>query len=1081
MLPQSTKEIRFVRVLLVIGALLLAPTVAQAQLYDEDFESYTNGTTVPGGNAWTADASGATPDIASVQAPSADKVFQVQDADGDVVWETASIDISGSRSAAFQLVLDQAGDMENSDYVDVAYSVDGGGFTTITDYNGLGDSQHTLAGNWSETSVELAGIQGSSLAIRVTFNNSAGSEDFFLDDVRAFGNTRVRFATGEATVQEGNSGTTTVKVDVEILNPSSNSSTSVDIAAVSGSATEGVDYTFSAQTLTFGAARSSPKTVSLDVKGDTDAEGDETVDLSLSNARGGNSAAVGTPGQYILTLKGDDGGGVQDGDVLITEIMYDPSVSESDGEWVEVYNASDVPVDLKGWTLEEDPLGNGNGAHVIGTSVPVSPGEYIILCNSTDQGANGGVSCDHEWSGPTLNNTGETIGLLRPDDTVVDKVNYDGGSPWPDASNASMVFTGTASANNNDPSNWREAASKEPTTGLTDPGSPGLRGSDQTLAVRRPMDAVGGWRFVSPPKAGLEVQYLADQGFVQGVSGSNPSATDNVYLRYSPPAGSENSSSKQHWEAADAVSNSLERGRGVLWYLWKDEVPDFLTSTGPIGGIDRDHTLQLGDHKWHLLGNPFPNAFRIGDLTASSTFARTAQVWVPSQQTFQNVGPNQPTKAVGAQVGFFLERTAGVGGGNPASVTFPAGGQALDNENVARKRAEQSGRVSLTLIGTNAAGDTTTVDRAATFVLDDQAETGRDRYDATKLTPFSGTYATLSFAPPAGKTDTLRRSVAAYPVPTDGREQVPLDVVTGGDPDVETLTIEWPSLSLPSGWTGLLKDTAADREINMRRASHYSFVPSESRTAATVATVAGGASAKTGARSASTRPVPPVPVALSRAVSEAASKRKGTASTEERFVLVLKGPSALPVELSTFSAVVDGRNARLSWRTASETNNSGFYVEHKADPSADGFRRLGFVEGAGTTQSTQSYSYRVDDLAPGKHVFRLRQVDTDGTETVTETTSVRLDTEAPLTLSAPSPNPARTRTTVTITSQNKTPVTVALFDALGRRVRTIHDGPLPGTKSKAIPLRTDDLASGLYLMRATDGTRTVTQKLTVVQ
>jgi hypothetical protein len=595
------------------------------------------------------------------------------------------------------------------------------------------------------------------------------------------------------------------------------------------------------------------------------------------------------------------------------------------------------------------------------------------------------------------------------------------------------------------------------------------------------MDAVAGWRFVSPPKTGLDVQYLADQGFVQGVTGRRPSGAANVYLRYNPPDGSETSDSKQYWEAAGNATDALEQGRGTLWYLWKEEVPAVLSKTGSISNVSTDQTISgLGDHKWHLLGNPFPNDFRIGDLDAPD-FSTTAQVWVPSEETFRNVGPNQSTQAIGPQVGFFLERTAGVPDGGTASVTFPASGQSFGGKAAVRKSKDRSGRVSLSMTGVDAAGDTTTVDRAATFVLDDQAETGRDRYDATKLTPFSGAYATLSFAPPAGKTDTLRRSVAAYPVPTDGREQVPLDVVTGGDPDVETLTIEWPSLSLPSGWTATLKDTVTDKEIDLRKRSSYSFSPSEGKTAATVATVAGGASAKTGARSSSTRPVLPVPVALSRAVSEAASKRKGTASTEERFVLVLKSLSALPVELSTFSAVVDGRNARLSWRTASETNNSGFYVEHKADPSADGFRRLGFVEGAGTTQSTQSYSYRVHDLAPGTHVFRLRQVDTDGTETVTETTSVRLDTEAPLTLSAPSPNPARTRTTVTITSQNKTPVTVALFDALGRRVRTIHDGPLPGTKSKAIPLRTDDLASGLYLMRATDGTRTVTRKLAVVQ
>lgn len=1063
----------------VLGSLVLSPLTAEAQLYDENFESYTDGTTAPGDNSWTVDASAATQNIASVQSPSGDKVFQVQDADGDVIWETESIDISGSGSASFQVVLNQAGEMETSDYVDVAYSVDGGSFNTITDYEGLGNSNHTLTGNWSETNVSTDGISGDNLTIRVTFNNSANGEDFFLDDVKVFGKTRVQFATDGATVQEGDNGTKVVKVGVEIQNPASSSSTSVDVVAVGGSATGGRDdYSFSARTLTFGTSGSS-KTVSIKVIGDTDPEGPETVDLGLSNPTGGNRATVGTPGQYTLTIQGDDEATVQNGDVFITEIMYDPSVGSSDGEWVEVHNASETPVDLKGWRLED-----AGGSHTIGSSVIVSPGSYVVLCRNANQGTNGGVYCDNEWSGPILNNSGDTIDLIRPDGTVVDKVSYSAGTGnWDTAENASLVFTGTAAADNNAPSNWVVASSKEPTSNLSDPGSPGIRGSDQTTAVRRPMDGVAGWRFVSPPKAGLTVKYLADEGFVQGVSGSNPSGSPNVYLRYNPPAGIESSDGRQYWEAASHVKDDLERGRGVLWYLWKQDIPNYLTSTGSIVGTSSDQTISgLGDHKWHLLGNPFPNAFRIGDITASK-FASTAQVWVPNQGTYQTVGPGLATEAVGSQVGFFLERTSGVGGGNTASVTFSAAGQSLGAETITRKRGRQSGRISLEMVGTNAAGDTTTVDRAATLLLDSRAEAGRDRFDATKLTPFSGAYATLSFAPAPGKTDTLRRSVASYPLPADGRERVPLDVVTGGTPNVETLTIRWPSLSLPAGWKATLKDTVAGKEIDLQQRSRYSFSPSQSKTAATVATITGGPAGKANPESSNARPVPPVPVALSRAVSEATPKRGSGASAESRFVLVLENPSALPVELSTFSAVSDGEAARLSWRTASETNNSGFYVEHRAD-TTEAFKTLGFVEGAGTTQTPQAYTYRTKALSPGQHVFRLRQVDTDGTAAQTDPVSVRIRTDKSLSLSPPSPNPARTRATVHygLPEPVEGSVTLRLYDMMGRRVRSVDVGApsvSPGRHSQTLDV--SSLSSGVYVLRLTAEGRSVTRKLTVVQ
>jgi hypothetical protein len=185
--------------------------------------------------------------------------------------------------------------------------------------------------------------------------------------------------------------------------------------------------------------------------------------------------------------------------------------------------------------------------------------------------------------------------------------------------------------------------------------------------------------------------------------------------------------------------------------------------------------------------------------------------------------------------------------------------------------------------------------------------------------------------------------------------------------------------------------------------------------------------------------------------------------------------------MSAFSAVADDGGARLSWRTASETGNSGFYVEHRGGPAPATFRRLGFVEGEGTTQRPQTYSYRAENLAPGTHAFRLRQVDTDGTETVTDPVSVRITPDEPLSLSPPSPNPVRNETTATLSTQNTTTVTVALYDALGRRVRILHDGRVTKAESRSVEVSTKGLSSGLYFIRATDGARSVTHKLTVVR
>ncbi|NBB72984.1 MAG: hypothetical protein GVY35_04815, partial [Bacteroidetes bacterium] len=84
---------------------------------------------------------------------------------------------------------------------------------------------------------------------------------------------------------------------------------------------------------------------------------------------------------------------------------------------------------------------------------------------------------------------------------------------------------------------------------------------------------------------------------------------------------------------------------------------------------------------------------------------------------------------------------------------------------------------------------------------------------------------------------------------------------------------------------------------------------------------------------------------------------------------------------------------------------------------ADAWERLGFVDGAGTTTEAQTYRFTDRDLpyaAPGA-VYRLRQVDTDGTETLSEAVEITRAAPTELQLQAPYPNPARSRATVRFT------------------------------------------------------------------
>ncbi|HEX8385466.1 MAG TPA: T9SS type A sorting domain-containing protein [Rubricoccaceae bacterium] len=71
-------------------------------------------------------------------------------------------------------------------------------------------------------------------------------------------------------------------------------------------------------------------------------------------------------------------------------------------------------------------------------------------------------------------------------------------------------------------------------------------------------------------------------------------------------------------------------------------------------------------------------------------------------------------------------------------------------------------------------------------------------------------------------------------------------------------------------------------------------------------------------------------------------------------------------------------------------------------------------------------------------------------------------------LAAPRPNPFTTSTRFEISLEEADELTVAVHDALGRRVALLHDGALrAGTYT--LSLNASALPPGLYLIRATDG------------
>lgn len=185
------------------------------------------------------------------------------------------------------------------------------------------------------------------------------------------------------------------------------------------------------------------------------------------------------------------------GNIIITEVMQNPSdVGDTDGEWFEIYNTTDSDIDIDRWSISDA----GSDSHTIDNSggLIVPAGGFLVLGNNRLTGTNGGVTLDYEYSGINLTNGDDEIILTSDSGVEVARIEWDGGTNWPDPEGASMIFIGLPADDNNDGSNWttsflRENNFTNPVGDETDFGSPGTNGMYQNLISSTSWSGSGNW------------------------------------------------------------------------------------------------------------------------------------------------------------------------------------------------------------------------------------------------------------------------------------------------------------------------------------------------------------------------------------------------------------------------------------------------------------------------------------------------------------------------------------------------------------------------------------------------------------
>ena len=632
-----------------------------------------------------------------------------------------------------------------------------------------------------------------------------------------------------------------------------------------------------------------------------------------------------------------------------------------------------------------------------------------------------------------------------------------------------------------------------------------------------------GWRYLGLPATGATAGDL--------LRGNGATFIDfSVDMAYTNPGGDVQGSGTG-WTLVSDPSDALTNGRGFILWLYDDQVypldPSITLKTAagvtPPGEADvtvgdgipaGDDPSLAQSNKQFLLANPYAVPFGLRSLfntgaggVSSDGFDSVVQIWEAdatdggndiSGQNDENIGSfvtrsRSSNDRISPWQGFLLTRTST--GSGEEQVTFGSNGRAPGvSVGLVGSKVQTEGpvqhRVPLLLVGRDADGAVVALDRAVSVLFHEEASEGRDYLDSPKFEPMAESYATL--APLAANGETTLRAQESRPVPQT-TERVPLSFQTEGVsgtfeiaiPEDGSASTETPSI--PEDWEIQLIDTKGTADPSDDAVQ--SLTPGGEAYTFDVSADKAAASGETSATN--TDEGPPRPTLRRLEPSSSADAKSGAKATNSppRFALKVQPADALPVELAGIEARRTEGRAVLTWQTASETNNAGFKVQHQrlptsdttATPSASDWKNLGFVEGAGTTTSAKRYRFETDALDYGRHVFRLKQVDTDGSSTPTDPVEMQMRLEASHAVEAPYPNPVRRQATLPVTVREAQQVTVTVYDLLGRKVHVVHKGELQEQNTKRISLSVQDLASGAYFVRVRGEDFSTTRRFTVVR
>ena len=169
----------------------------------------------------------------------------------------------------------------------------------------------------------------------------------------------------------------------------------------------------------------------------------------------------------------------------------------------------------------------------------------------------------------------------------------------------------------------------------------------------------------------------------------------------------------------------------------------------------------------------------------------------------------------------------------------------------------------------------------------------------------------------------------------------------------------------------------------------------------------------------------------------------------------------IPVELTGFTAIVNGNDVQLNWTTKTELNNSGFEVLRLDESNSWG--AIAFIPGSGTTTEARNYSFSDEQLESGSYSYRLKQIDFNGSFEYSDIVNVFISVPEVFILEQNYPNPFNPSTVIEFTlPEDVSNVKLSIYNTLGEKVTELVNTALTAGKYQ-YQWNEQNVATGIYI------------------